>query len=105
MKEKRGGCKHRSQRCHHTSGILEKVGRRMEVAAGRDKDNSQHEPTTQIDASNLLRAIREAGRDRRYRRYESKSERNEGIAEQHLSIKPERALNGGGGIKGRGKEN
>jgi len=56
----------------------------MEVAVGGDKDNSQHEPTAQIDASNLLRAIREAGRERGYRRYESKRERNEGTAEQHL---------------------
>ena len=71
----------------------------------RDKDNSQYEPTAEIDASNLLRAIREAGRDRGYRRYESKSERNEGTAEQHLSAKLERVLNGGWGIEGRGKKN
>ena len=52
--------------------------------------NSQYEPTTQIHASNLLRAIREAGRHCRHRRYESSSERGEGAVEQHSSVEPEK---------------
>ena len=79
--------------------MSEKIGHRMTVGEGGGSDNSQYKPTTQIHTSNLLGAIREAGGDRRYRRYESKSERDKGTAEQHLSVKPEGVLDGGRGTR------
>jgi len=81
------------------------AARRWWWREGGGNDNSQYEPTAQIDTSNLLRAIRKAGRDCRYRRYESKSEREEGTAGQHLSVKPEEVPGGRRGTEGRGREN
>jgi len=91
----------RVPRCRKKSG----VAWRWRWGEGGGNDNSQYKPTTQIDASNLLGAIREAGGDRRYRRYESKSERDEGTARQHFSVKLEKVLDRGKGIRGSGKEN
>ena len=66
----------------------ESVAARRWWREGGGNDNSQYEPTAQIHTSNLLRAIRKAGRDCRYRRCESKSEHDEGTAGQHLTVKP-----------------
>ena len=47
------------------------------------RKDSQHEPTTQIHASNLLRAIGESRGDRDCRRKKSGGESDEGTTEQH----------------------
>ena len=67
-------------------------------------DNLQYEPTTQIHASDLLRAISEAGGDCGYRRYESNSEHDERTAEQHSVSQAGEDRGGGKAMQGRRKE-